>query len=132
MSKHTVKDFRFLGLPAELRTIVYEYLTIGMIRYSYTSFEGDHFHKCQISLSIARAGATVQLLTTCRPIYDEAKSLLLHKLAEIAHQNRTIPHFWGESKEFSDIWERHGFIPTMIEWFRALENDAHVDFEQLK
>ncbi|KAF2028983.1 hypothetical protein EK21DRAFT_90201 [Setomelanomma holmii] len=91
----TFQTFRFLDLPAEIRCMIYERISIDTKHHILTKAESDIAHPTwpnsgktadASSITLLRKSLSVAILRTCRRIWQEATPVLSRILAALALQ----------------------------------------------
>jgi hypothetical protein len=128
MAPHDQGAFRFLYLPAELRLIIYKFLTIHVRHHTvYTTKpsvakpEDEH-----PSVTIILHQVSVQLLRVCHKIRNEAQAIMTLQVERI--RERT-PRIIVDSGAVHLLSQKAGILTHATYWLEALRADEGTDFD---
>jgi hypothetical protein len=128
MATQGQQAFRFLNLPAELRLIVYEFLTIHMRHHTVYTMKPsvakpDDEHP---SVTIILHQVSVQILRVCHAIRNEAQAIMALQVERIREHT---PRIIVDSGAVQLLSQRAGILTHTTYWLEALRADEGIDFD---
>jgi hypothetical protein len=112
--------FRFLDLPAELHSMVYDHLDVQ------TAGESDaHGAPTVIGLTLIRHHVSTQVLRVCHSVRDEAQKQMMQKLQDIREMT---PNFIVDKTVVQSLPRSNDIFTLIIGWLLSLETNKQIRF----
>jgi hypothetical protein len=124
---------RFLSLPAEIRLMVYEQLTIctrqDLFHKLYTFEFNGKIYKEEVKFTIiTKSVPGISLLATCKQVSEEAWSILVPLLNQVTFQ---CPRFVFEiSDALTAVASPVGPLPALIGYYAALVKNPLLTYRE--